>query len=60
MSLRLCVAQMKTPLLLAVATYTPFADNASAVIAPEHASSVNVEDFDQSIREIVTSSEMTM
>ena len=47
---------MNMPLLLAVAMYTPFTDKASAVIAPEHASSVKVEDFDQSLREIVTSS----
>lgn len=60
MSLRLCVAQMKTPLLLAVATYTPFTDSARAVIAPEHASSVKVDDFAQSLREIVTSSVMVL
>lgn len=48
---------MKMPLLLAVATYTPLTDSASAVIAPEHASSVNVDDLAQSLREIVTSSE---
>lgn len=56
MSLRLCVAQMKTPLLLAVAIYTPFTERASAVMAPEHASSVNVDDLVQSLREIVTNS----
>ena len=47
---------MKTPLLLAVAMYTPLTDMARAVIAPEQASSVNVDDFVQSALEIVTSS----
>lgn len=47
---------MNTPLLLALAIYTPLADMASAVIAPEHASSENVEDLVQSTLDIVTSS----
>ena len=47
---------MKTPLLLAVARYTPLADIANAVMAPEHESSVNVAAFFQSERDTVTSS----
>jgi hypothetical protein len=52
----LCVDQMKTPPLLAVAIYTPLTDIASAVMAPEQASSVKMEDLLQSVREMVTSS----
>lgn len=56
MSRRLCVAQTKTPLLLAVATYTPFGESASAVIAPEHASSLNAPALLQSARAMLASS----
>ena len=45
---------MNTPDLDAAAKYTPFLDNASAVIAPVHASCDSVEDLDQSLRDIVT------
>ena len=45
---------MNTPDFDAAAKYTPFLDNASAVIAPVHASCDNVEDLDQSLRDIVT------
>lgn len=51
-----CVDQMKTPLLLAVARYTPLFDIANAVMAPEHESSANVAAFFQSDRDTVTSS----
>lgn len=50
---RFCVAHMKTPDLNAAARYMPFFESASAVTAPEHASSERVEDLDQSLREIV-------
>ena len=50
---RFCVDQMKTPDLNAAAWYTPFLERASAVTAPEHASSESVEDLVQSDREMV-------
>ena len=44
---------MKMPDLNAAARYTPFFERASAVMAPEHASSESVEDLVQSDREMV-------
>ena len=56
--LRFCVDQIQRPDSDAVARYTPLTDNAMAVAAPEDAGSENVADFFQSVREMVTISEV--
>jgi hypothetical protein len=51
---------MNSPDLLAEARYTPLLDIASAVVGPEQASSVNVADLDQLLRDIIASSELNL